>query len=128
VRKTPKRGVIEHYYSAAPRRQVSDDAWAETPDIVKKALVGPVTEGSLNEMVTASQNGGFDRADAHLSRNPMKLDEQGWSEAAKVFEEALRQILEIESNARERMKGSDRPPIVATSIIALFESTRPSGE
>jgi DNA-binding transcriptional ArsR family regulator len=128
VRKTPKRGVIEHYYSAAPRRQVSDAAWAETPEIVKTALVGPVVEGGLDEMVTASQHGGFDRGDSHLSRNPMKLDEKAWSEAAKVLEEALRQLLEIESNARERMKGSDATPIVATSIMALFESTRPGRE
>lgn len=127
VRKTPKRGVIEHYYSAKPRRQVSDAAWAETPPIVKQALVGPVVEGGYDEMVKAAHEGGFNRGDAHLSRNPMQLDEQGWREAAKVMEEALRQILVIEKDARERLGESHDEPLAATSIMALFESTRPAG-
>jgi DNA-binding transcriptional ArsR family regulator len=127
VRKTPKRGVIEHYYSAKPRRQVSDAAWAETPAIVKQALVGPLAEGGFDEMVKATQNGGFDRSDAHLSRNPMILDEQAWSEIAKVLEAALGDITRLEKEARERMKGSHSEPLSATSIIALFESPRPAG-
>src|SRR4051812_1251865 len=127
VRKTPKRGVIEHYYSAKPRRQVSDAAWAETPPIVKQALVGPIVEGSFDEMVKAGHAGGFNRADAHLSRNPMQLDEQGWREAAKVLEEALRQLLSIEAKARDRLAESREEPLVATAITALFESTRPAG-
>jgi DNA-binding transcriptional ArsR family regulator len=128
VRKTPKRGVIEHYYSAKPRRQVSDSAWAETPPIVKQALTGPVAEGGFNDMVRASQSGGFDRSDAHLSRNPMQLDEEAWSASAKVLEDALRQLTEIESAARDRLKQSGDKPLTATTIIALFESPRPSGQ
>lgn len=127
VRKTPKRGVIEHYYSARPRRQVSDDAWAETPAIVKQALVGPVVEGGFDDMVRASQSGGFNRSEAHLSRNPMKLDEEGWKAAAKVLEEALRQILTVEKDARERLKESHAEPLRASSVMALFESPAEPG-
>src|SRR3954449_10465544 len=38
VKKTPKRGVVEHYYSANPRTSVSDEAWGAMPEIVKQAL------------------------------------------------------------------------------------------
>jgi DNA-binding transcriptional ArsR family regulator len=127
VRKTPKRGVIEHYYSAKPRRQVTDAAWAETPPIVKQALTGPVAEGGFAEMVKASQSGGFDRSNAHLARNPMQLDEKGWNETAKVLEDTLRQITSIEAKARERLKDSGEEPMASTLIMALFESSRPSG-
>jgi DNA-binding transcriptional ArsR family regulator len=126
VRKTPKRGVIEHYYSAKPRRQVSDAAWAETPPIVKQALVGPMAEGALEDIVKASQGGGFDRSNAHLTRSPVKLDEEGWNASATVLEETLRQLLEIESAARDRLKESGAEPLTATTLMALFESPRPS--
>ena len=40
VKKTPRRGAIEHYYEARGRAVVTDKAWAEVPDIVKRALLG----------------------------------------------------------------------------------------
>src|SRR3954452_847503 len=39
VKKTPRRGVIEDYYSARPRRPATEEAWKEIPDILKEALV-----------------------------------------------------------------------------------------
>src|SRR5947209_9132105 len=39
VKKTPRRGAIEHYYEAVGRAEISDAAWADTPQIVKEALV-----------------------------------------------------------------------------------------
>jgi DNA-binding transcriptional ArsR family regulator len=127
VRKTPKRGVIEHYYSAKPRRQVSDGAWAETPSIVKRALTGHSTLGGVEEMIKASESGGWDRSNAHLTRNPMQVDEQGWDETAKVLEIALNDVIKIEERARDRLKETGEDPVIATMIIALFESTRPGG-
>src|SRR3954462_1207111 len=85
VRKTPKRGVVEHYYSAKPRRTVTDEAWAETPSIVKEALVGPLVKKAVQNMVAPSQSQGFDRSNAHVTDNFMRLDERGWDEVAKVL-------------------------------------------
>src|SRR3954465_2681062 len=67
VRKTPKRGVVEHYYSARPRRTVTDEAWAETPSIVKEALLTPMSKRAWADLVEAAASGGFDRPDAHFS-------------------------------------------------------------
>src|SRR3954454_22220714 len=103
VRKTPKRGVIEHYYSAQSRRQVTDEAWAATPAIVKEALVGPVAERGVGDMAKAAREGGFDRRDAHLSTTRMKLDEAGWQEAAKVLLQTFQDLEAIELAARKRL-------------------------
>src|SRR3954465_6924334 len=92
VRKTPKRGVVEHYYSANPRRMVTDEAWAETPAIVKEALVGPTAEMGLDQIVKAAHAGGFDRTDAHLSQSYMKLDEEGWKALAALLIDAMRSM------------------------------------
>src|SRR4051794_39374029 len=123
VRKTPKRGVIEHYYSAQSRRQVSDDAWAATPAIVKEALVGPVADHGVADMAKAARSGGFDRRDAHLSTTRMKLDEAGWRDAAAVLKKALDELETIEAAALERL-GDDRnaQTVSATSVISLFET------
>jgi DNA-binding transcriptional ArsR family regulator len=121
VRKTPKRGVVEHYYSAKPRRMVSDEAWAGTPAIVKEALLAPVTESAAALMVQAAGSGGFDRPEAHFSRQEMKVDERGWREIAKVLANALQEIERLEIEAVARLKPGSGEPIVAFSLIQLFE-------
>src|SRR3954454_5443789 len=61
VKKTPRRGAIEHYYEARGRAVVTDRAWAEVPEIVKRALVG-ATLGEVSDRVNeAAAAGGFDR-------------------------------------------------------------------
>src|SRR6266513_2029939 len=39
VRTTPRRGAVEHHYTAQIRPKITDDAWGRTPEIVKKNLV-----------------------------------------------------------------------------------------
>jgi DNA-binding transcriptional ArsR family regulator len=124
VRKTPKRGVVEHYYSANPRRNVTDEAWAETPSIVKEALVGPTAEMGLDQIVKAAHAGGFDRTDAHLSQSYMELDEQGWKALAAVLIDMIRSIATIEDEAGERLRADGAAaPIHVGNVLALFEMT-----
>jgi DNA-binding transcriptional ArsR family regulator len=126
VRKTPKRGVIEHYYSAKSRRKITDEAWAEIPSIVKEALCVPHAKNQVTEITEAARSGGFDRADAHISTTRMKLDEKGWAAASKVLAKALSDLEAIDEDAVQRLKGDPHAGrIVTTAHIALFESTHP---
>jgi DNA-binding transcriptional ArsR family regulator len=126
VRKTPKRGVVEHYYSAKPRRTVTDEAWSATPAIVKEALMAPATESAAALMVQAAGSGGFDRGDAHFSRHEMKLDERGWKATAKLLEKTLHEIERIEQAAAERLAADGAAaPIAAATLIQLFELPKP---
>jgi DNA-binding transcriptional ArsR family regulator len=120
VRKTPKRGVIEHYYSAPRRQQVSDEAWAQTPPIVKAALLGPVAKDATREILNAAENGGFARNDMHLSLNPMRVDEQGWKEVAALLLDTLDKITSIEEKSEQRIE-EGAEPITSATVIALFE-------
>src|SRR4051794_29236769 len=124
VRKTPKRGVVEHYYSANPRRNVTDEAWADTPAIVKEALVGPTAEMGLDQIVKAAHAGGFDRTDAHLSQSYMELDEEGWKALAAALMEVIARIGTIEDEAADRLRADGPPaPIHVGAVLALFEMT-----
>lgn len=123
VRKTPKRGVIEHYYSANPRRAVTDEAWAQTPPIVKQALLNPLVANLSAEMAQAASSGGFERSDMHVSTQHMTLDEKGWMAISKVLKGALDEIDKIEQEARTRLKGEPHAESLATTAaIALFET------
>ena len=123
VRKTPKRGVIEHYYSAQPRQQFSDHAWEETPAIVKAAVLAPTLTEITRKFADAANSGGFDRGDVHLSAVWMKkLDLEGWRAIAKLLSDVLDQIGEIEEAAAGRLKQNpDAETLPAGSVMALFE-------
>jgi DNA-binding transcriptional ArsR family regulator len=125
VRKTPKRGVIEHYYSAKSRRKITDEAWADIPSIVKEALCVPTAEQQVTEITEAARSGGFDRSNAHISTTRMKLDEAGWKAAAEVLAKTLADLEAIDAETVERVKQDPHSAkIVTTAHIALFESTR----
>ncbi len=123
VKKTPKRGVIEHYYSAQPRRAVTDEAWAQTPSIVKQALIDPIVGNLSAEMIKAASSGGFERSDMHVSAMHLTLDEKGWKAVSELMKKALGEMDKIEAEARERLKADPHAdPLAATAAIALFET------
>lgn len=101
VRRQQRRGAIEHYYTAKVRPAITD-AWAKLPDIIKRAVIGGSIQQGLGYVVTAAEQGGFDRDDIHYSRTEGSLDAKGWKAAAREMAACLKRIERIfdESNAR----------------------------
>src|SRR4051794_19848672 len=119
AKKRPRRGAIEHYYEARSRVRISDRAWGQVPNVVKEAMVDATLDQVSSYVEKSAESGGFGRADAHLSRQPLRLDQQGWSELSAGVLELLERADEIEAESRERLKkaGNDRgleagPPVV----------------
>src|SRR5438309_1528453 len=99
VRRTPRRGAIEHHYKADARPHISDAGWAEVPEIVKQAMIGAAL-GNISSKVNASAGaGGFSRPEAHLSRTQVVLDGKGWEEVAKELRAAVDRIDRIAEKA-----------------------------
>jgi DNA-binding transcriptional ArsR family regulator len=129
VRKTPKRGVVEHYYSAKPRPTVSDEAWAQTPDVVKAAVVEPWTQTAARELVEAARSGGFNRKEAHFTTTAMKLDERAWREVSKLLLETLRKVDAINDKATERLESAGtKERMRMRAMIGLYEVTEQPAE
>jgi len=123
VRKTPKRGVIEHYYSATPRHTVTEEAWSGTPDIVKEALAVPAVQTTSDEMLRSAVAGGFNRSKSHFQRQTSKLDERGWNEVSKLLLKLDKDLDRVEQEAATRMRDAgDSEPIQAGVVLALFET------
>jgi DNA-binding transcriptional ArsR family regulator len=127
VKRTPRRGAIEHHYRAKARPKVSDEGWAETPSIVKRAMVGASLEQVSGYVNAAAAKGGFDNADAHLSRSVITLDERGWNELANEMAKTLASIEKIEEQSAERLRkaGDDAAAQGRTSgvVLMLFEAS-----
>jgi DNA-binding transcriptional ArsR family regulator len=123
TRKKPRRGAIEHYYKARGRARVTDDAWGEVPGIVKEAFVNSTLRSVGNVVTQAASIGGFDRADAHLTRQPLTVDAQGFRELAAAYHRLHDEIHEIHERAGERLRAADHEDeIHAGAVLMLFEA------
>jgi DNA-binding transcriptional ArsR family regulator len=123
VKTTPRRGAVEHHYRLEARPRISDRAWSQVPEIVKQAMTGAAVEQILQHVHASAARGGFDRADAHLSRADVTLDERGWSEISKELAATLARIDKIHAASGERLKKADHEgQLRGTVVMALLEA------
>lgn len=127
VKRTPRRGAIEHHYRAKARAQVTDEVWAETPGIVKRAMVGATLQQMTGYVNAAAAGGGFDRTDAHLSRTVLMLDEKGWADLAAEMVKWVDVIERIEAESAGRIEQSpggaaESDAKRTAAVMMLFET------
>jgi DNA-binding transcriptional ArsR family regulator len=126
VKRTPRRGAIEHHYRAKARPHVTDEGWAETPSIVKRAMVGASLQQITGFINAAASQGGFDRGDAHLSRTVVALDEEGWKELAGELARLMERVDELQDEALERVKAAGQDSEAAlrrsAAVLMLFDA------
>jgi DNA-binding transcriptional ArsR family regulator len=123
VKKVPRRGAVEHYYTAVAGPHITSAAWGATPSIVKQATL----RGALGEVSSsvndAASTGGFESADSHLSRTPITVDEQGFKQIARQLDALLPKIEKIEAESAKRLKRADhQDELKATMVLMLFTS------
>jgi DNA-binding transcriptional ArsR family regulator len=122
VRETPRRGAVEHHYTAEARPLITDEAWRQAPEIVRRAMVGAALEESAKAVNAAALTGGFSRDGAHVSRIPTLVDEQGWDEISQTLEATMTRIQEIAEASQQRLRESDHQSEAhATTVMMLFE-------
>jgi DNA-binding transcriptional ArsR family regulator len=127
---TRVRGAIEHHYRAGKRPMVSEDAWAQAPPIAKQAALGSALQ-TINEYAGKSAaEGGFDRAEAHLSRTSIKLDAKGWEQLNKAALKFVEQVERIDAAAKERAQKRPHEDELGDAQVVLlaFEAERLSGK
>lgn len=121
VDRRQRRGAVEHYYRAASRPRVASAVWETIPTVVKQAMVASAL-GHISDLVNAAAAaGGFERAQAHLSRTPLDLDEEGLSEVAAELDALVARLLQIGKRAARRASAQRTPLIRAPVVLMLFE-------
>jgi hypothetical protein len=122
-----RRGATEHFYRATRRQFLSDSEWARMPESLRPGLAGAMLKSVFDDVEEASKSGTLDEVeDLHLSRTPMVVDEQGWSDVSTVLKSTLDRVLEIQAEASERIAAGDGPGILSKVHLLHFKS--PDGQ
>jgi DNA-binding transcriptional ArsR family regulator len=121
-----RRGATEHYYRAREHPRFPDDAWSGLAPVAKQRMLSAMLQ-QIGEYVTGSAAaGGFDRADAHMTRSALRLDERGWQQLASATRKWLREAERIEESAAARLAkaaddGGGGTALDAGLVVMLFE-------
>src|SRR3954469_16108447 len=126
VRKTPRRGAVEHHYKADQAAHHAHSVWGETRGLVKETMVAAALEEVGRDVSDAAATGGFDQEDMHLSRLRLVLDEQAWDEMAGLLEHALNRGYELEKEAAERLKKSEHEGERRAGVVMMLFDSLPS--
>jgi DNA-binding transcriptional ArsR family regulator len=122
VRRTPRRGAVEHHYRAVGRLRITDQVWAQVPDVVKEAMVGATLQQIADYVNAAASKGGFDTGDAHATRTPMVLDAAGFKELSREVMRLYDRARDIQAESAERLKSADHDgELAAGLVLMLFE-------
>jgi len=120
------RGAVEHVYRAKIRPRVTDEAWGQAPSMAKQVAVDSTLQIIYDYARLSAAGGGFDRAEAHLSRANMRLDERGWKDVAKAYLQLVERLQRIENACAERIKRDPHADGITDAALVLmaFESVR----
>jgi DNA-binding transcriptional ArsR family regulator len=117
----PKRGTIEHFYSAAPRSFIGHQDWRKVPYSVRGGVTNEAIRTFVAKVGAAIDADTIDsREDTTLNWMPMIVDEPGWREAAEILDRALQELQGVAAKSRERLGGADGIPMVTG--LAAFEA------
>jgi DNA-binding transcriptional ArsR family regulator len=123
VKTEPRRGAVEHFYRATERAFFSDSDWEKIPASARRGISGAVLEAIGQDSTKALMAGTIDaRSDSHVSRTPLVLDTEGWTELNGLLEQTLNRAIEIQEEAASRLAKEKSDSIVTKLAILHFES------
>ena len=102
VRTARRRGATEHFYRCTVRPIIEDDEWARLPLSARHALTLSYLGIAAYEARQAGLSGGFDGAQAHLSRTLLQVDEAGLVAVSQLLRRTLLELADIEGGCRTR--------------------------
>jgi DNA-binding transcriptional ArsR family regulator len=119
-----RRGATEHVYKAVEHPRFDDESWDALGPVAKQRLLGAMLRQIGEYANRSAAAGGFDRADAHVTRTAFTLDERGWSQLAQATKKWLAEADRIEQAAKKRLaKDGQHPETLNVGlVIMLFEA------
>jgi DNA-binding transcriptional ArsR family regulator len=124
VGQRPVRGAVEHFYRAVVRPITSTETEADT-DFDRRSSFARTTWSLITANATTALAAGtaVDRPEHHLTRVPLRVDEQGWQEMSAAYMELYERVYEIQADAAERLgEDPDDPGISVLSVLSFFET------
>jgi len=126
VETVSKRGAREHIYRIAGSLIVSAEEWEKLSPEVRQPFTGTVLRMVSEELAESLLAGKFDALpDSHLSRTPLRLDQEGWKDIVDVLARGLDEVLAIKKQSLERIEAGAEELTPATVAILQFPTVEP---
>jgi DNA-binding transcriptional ArsR family regulator len=124
VGQRPVRGAVEHFYRAVVRPITSTEDEEELSAEKRLSFARTIWSLITANATTAIQSGVLvERPDHHLTRLPLRVDEEGWSELAEAYMELYERVYEIQASSAERLGANpEAHGISVLSALAFFET------
>jgi hypothetical protein len=124
VGQRPVRGAVEHFYRAVARPIALTEDEAELTMEQRASFARTVWSLITANATNALEAGTMvERTDHHLTRVPLRVDEQGWGEMAEAYMELYERVYAIQTAAAERLgETPDDPGTSVLSVLAFFET------
>ena len=124
-----RRGATEHFYRATRRQFLTDSEWSRLPKSLRPGLSGAMLKSAFDDVEEALDRGTLDELeDRHLSRTPMVVDKKGWEDTVDLLAGTLTRLLEIQTEANERLAASGEESMLAKVVMLHFKSPNPESE
>ncbi len=121
IRTQPKRGTVEHFYTARPRSFIGHQDWRDAPLSIRGGVTSEAIRTFVDKVGAALDADTIDgREDTTLNWMPIVVDEQGWRESAEILDRALKELMAVATASRERLGDEDGIPVV--TAMAAFEA------
>lgn len=115
----PKRGTIEHFYTARPRSFIGHQDWRRVPLSIRAGVTSEALRTFVAKVGAAIDADTIDRRpDTTLNWMPITVDERGWRETAEILDRALRELMAVAATSRERL-GAEEGIAVVTGLAAF---------
>lgn len=122
VEEKPVRGAMEHFYRAVKMPLFSDEEIAEATVEEREVISRQVFSLMTANATTAVEAGTFvKRPDYHISRVPLRVDEDGWNEMRDLFEKTLEGVFEIQEKSAKRLGDTQDSGIPIIAFNTFFE-------
>jgi hypothetical protein len=110
-----RHGALTRFYRSAVGPVIEDAQWKALPAPVRRALVLGTLGLITGEARRAALDGGFDHPEAHLTRSPLELDQQGLLDVARHLCDVNDELGRITARSRRRAGDGGR----TYEIVAL---------
>jgi hypothetical protein len=117
-----RRGAVEHYYKAIEHPRFTDEAWSNLDVVSKQRVLSAVLTQAHEHAVQAAATGGFDAADSHFTRTPLRLDTEGWTKLAEASKRWLEEAARIQEESDARIEQDAVAEVPAEMVVLLFQT------
>ncbi|MDA0181374.1 hypothetical protein OJ997_13795 [Solirubrobacter phytolaccae] len=119
-----RRGANTRLYRATIAPEIDGFEWESLPIEMRRSLTLGLLQLINGEVRQAAAGGSFDDADAHLTRSPLLLDDEGRSAVAELLRGAYDELEAIRTSCRAR----DAPTQARHEVVMMAYERAPDIE